>query len=246
MAVHGFWTNAFRVGLYDALMPVNYDWSLKDAWAAMAAQPKEQILDAGCGSGRLLVHARGWLTSGGRLTAVDIDGAGLAYAQRRARKSRVEKQVVFRSGDLCQLGEMGLPPLDGALAHFSLYTLPTMVDRRLALQQIVQALRPGGRCVLVVPSEAYRAETIIQDAYKTERTRRDSPWLARVLRRCLLYHITNIGLRRIEKALDQELFHRYTVEELETQCREAGLTDVVVTPVYAGCGYRVLGRRANR
>src|SRR6516162_5075540 len=130
MPVRGFWTNAFRLGLYDALMPVNYDDSLRDAWSALDAGPNDHVFDAGCGSGRLLVHARRWLAGGGQLTAIDIDEAGLAYAARRARRMGIADRVSFRAGDLCELTTLGLPAMDGALAHFSLYTLPTNTDRR--------------------------------------------------------------------------------------------------------------------
>jgi SAM-dependent methyltransferase len=244
MPIRGFWTNAFRLGLYDALMPVNYDASLSDAWSALAAGPNDHVLDAGCGSGRLLVHARRWLAGGGRLTAIDIDEAGLAFAGRRARRMGIADRVSFRTGDLCELTTLGLPAMDGALAHFSLYTLPTNTDRRLAVQQLAEVLRPGGRCVLVVPSEHYRARTIMDNACKLERVRRDASWWFRALHRHVLYRFTHFGLRRIETALDHDLFHRYTPGELAEQCSAAGFTGLQIAPVYAGCGYRVVARRA--
>ena len=244
MPVRGFWSNAFRLGLYDALVPVNYDQSLQEAWSALEAGPGDHVLDAGCGSGRLLLHARKWLAGGGRLTCVDIDEPGLAFARRRARRLGVEGRVEFRNTDLCELAELALPPFDAVLAHFSLYTLPTNTDRRLALEQIASAVRSGGRCVFVVPSESYRAEAIIDDASALEKSRRDVPWWSRTLRRHVLYRFTRFGLRRIETALDHDLFHRYSRAEIEDQCSAAALTDVHITPVYASCAYRVAARRA--
>jgi ubiquinone/menaquinone biosynthesis C-methylase UbiE len=243
MPVRGFWSNAFRLGLYDALVPINYDQSLQEAWSAVEAGPGDQVLDAGCGSGRLLLHARKWLAGGGRLTAIDIDEPGLAFAKRRARRLGVKDRIEFRNADLCRLSELALPPFEAAFAHFSLYTLPTNTDRRLALEQVASAVRPGGRCVFVVPSENYRAQTIINDACAQEQLRRDAPWWSRALRRHVLYRFTRFGLQRIESALDHDLFHRYSRSEIENQCSSAGLTDVHITPVYASCGFRVAARR---
>ncbi len=244
MAVLGFWTNAFRFGLYDLLTPINYDASLQEAWTALAPAATDCVLDAGCGSGRLLLQARPWLAAGGHMTAVDLDAAGLRYAARRARRLRIAQQLTFRSGDLCGLSEMNLPPFDGVVAHFSVYVLPTDADRRLAVRQLAAVLRPGGRCVLAVPSEHYQVDAILSDACKMEHDRRDLPWWRRTLRRRVLYRLTKRGLDRIASALDQDLFHRYIVAELEAHCAEAGLTDFRIATTYGGCGYRVVAQRA--
>jgi ubiquinone/menaquinone biosynthesis C-methylase UbiE len=236
---------AFRHGWYDFLRPSNYDESMRDAVAALELKPGERALDAGCGSGRSLLYAQGWLRSGGgRLTLVDIDDGGLDFARRRAQRLGVAGRVELRRGDLTRLSDVPLEPFDAALAHFSVYAIRTAEGRRAALTQLVERLRPGGRLVIAVPSENYRVEPLMADARRAEAERSDVPSIVRTLRARFVYPITHWGIANVEKALDNDVFHRYTEDELREQLVAAGLADVRIAPTYGGCGHRAVARRA--
>jgi len=245
MPAPDLWSFIFRWGIYDAFMPVNYDRSLAAAFAALAPPATGVILDAGCGTGRLLVHARPWLAGGGRLVAVDSNARGLAFARRRARRLGVESHVLFHLGDVRRLTDLGLPAFDGVLAHFSVNTLPTDADRRLALMQLASVLRPGGRCVVAVPSESYRVHDVMADADRIEKERRDVAAWVRVARRHIVHPLTRIGLRRLERALHRGQVHGYAADEIREHLSRAGFRAVRLEPAYGGCAYRTTGQMAE-
>jgi SAM-dependent methyltransferase len=238
------WTSMFRWGLYDAFMPLNYDRSIAEALAALAPAPSHHVLDAGCGTGRLLLHARRWLSDGGRLVGVDVDASGLAYAAGRARRLGVAGRVRLLRGDVRRLA-LAPSTVDGIIAHCSVYTLSSDADRRAAIVQLAAALRPGGRCVVVVPSERYRVATLIADARRAEQERRDLPRWRREARRHVLYRFTEPGMRPLERALDAGVFHRYDAAELRDHLESAGFRDVHLDVTYGGCAYRATGRRPD-
>jgi SAM-dependent methyltransferase len=239
----GFWSAAFRVGLYDLLMPVNYDRSLKAAFEALELRPTDHLLDGGCGSGRLLVHAQDWQRQGGRLTGVDIDKAGLAYARRRAKRLGVADRVQFFQGDLCDLAPLGLPLFDNVVTHFATYTIPTDVGRRRAVQELASLLKPGGRFVFVVPSERYTPSRVIADAHLLEEIRTDIPAWRRFLRRRLVYPLSHVAMKRIEARMERGAFHRYTEPEVRKHLAAAGIVDAGIEATYGGCGWRAVGRK---
>jgi ubiquinone/menaquinone biosynthesis C-methylase UbiE len=236
-----FWSTGFRFGLYDRLMPINYDQSIQAAFAALEPKPDDHILDAGCGSGRLLVHARDWLKSGGRLTGIDIDEAGLTYAQRRAERLGIVERVQLLKGDLTNLAELKLPTFDRVMSHFAIYTIPTDEARRQAVRCLAATLKPGGRLVFVGPSEHYSAALIMADTHRLEQDRTDIGSFRRSIRRRLVYPITHRWLKKIEAAIMKGPFHRYTQAELREHLTDAGIHEIHTEPTYAGCGWRAVG-----
>jgi|GEM_PF-6701743 len=239
----GFWSTAFRYGLYDRLMPVNYDLSVREAFASLSPGPEDHVLDAGCGSGRLLVHACGWLRNGGRLTGIDIDPAGLAYAARRARRLGVAKRVRFLQEDLTRLSGLNLEPVDGVVTHFAIYTLPSSTSRKRALEELVGLLRGGGKLVFAGPSESYSADQIIAQADRLEAERSDIGGVRRWLRRRLVYPITRRWLGQIQSRIEAGVFHKFTESELRGLLESCGLQNVQLESCYSGCGWRATGQK---
>jgi ubiquinone/menaquinone biosynthesis C-methylase UbiE len=235
---------AFRYGWYDFLRPSNFDESMREAVAAMELQPGQRALDAGCGSGLSLLYNQGWLRTGGHLTLVDLDEGGLTFARQRAERLGLGGRVEAHRGDMTRLHELGLQPFDAVLAHFSVYAIGTDEGRRTAVTQLARLVRPGGRLVIAVPSENYRAEPLMADARRAEAVRTDVPPLLRALRTRLVYPITTWGISNVERAMDQGRFHRYSERELREHLESAGLGDIRISPTYGGCGHRAVARLA--
>ena len=103
-----------------------------------------RALDVGCGSGADAVYlaTRGWAVTG-----VDFVEAALARARRRAAEQGVEVQWV--SGDVAQLGRLGLEPGYDLLYDFGcIQGLPDPA-RRGAAAGLGDLAGPGARLLMV-------------------------------------------------------------------------------------------------
>jgi ubiquinone/menaquinone biosynthesis C-methylase UbiE len=238
----------FDTGIYDLGIPINFDTSLRRAWTTLAPAATDRVLDIGCGSGRMLLHVLPWLRSGGHLTGLDVDPGGLAYAGRRAQQLGVADQVTFVQGNMSDLDPDQIGAFDGAVAHFSVYTLPSDAERRAAIHQVARVLRPRARFVLVVPNECYRARPLVADARRAEGDRKDIPLWLRLVRQWALCSFTEWGTRRnVEKKLDQDIYHRYTAPELVDHLTSAGFRDIHITRtpgLNSYCAWGCLGEPA--
>ena len=141
-------------------MPINYDRSVAAAFTALVLAATGVILDAGCGSGRRCMPGTGWREVVASSPWTPVRAASPSSKRRASAAGRREPRVQFRLGDVRRLTELDLPALDGVLAHCSVNVLPADADKGLALRQLGTVLRPGGRCVLVVPSERYQADDV--------------------------------------------------------------------------------------
>jgi ubiquinone/menaquinone biosynthesis C-methylase UbiE len=108
----------------------------------------EKILDVGSGLGqftRAMARAAG---TGGRVVGIERDPEQLAEAQRQAKTDREAELAAFRPGDAYDLpltqDEWG--GFDLAHARFLLEHLP---EPSRAVEQMLRAVRPGGRVVLM-------------------------------------------------------------------------------------------------
>jgi len=102
------------------------------------------ILENGCGVGMYLAHIQ---VFGGKVL-------GLEYDFERVRAARKHSDLVT-----CAAGEE-LPYPEGTFVLvLSHEVLEHVRDDRLALEEIVRVLKPGGRLVLFVPNRGYPFET---------------------------------------------------------------------------------------
>ena len=112
------------------------------------------ILVAGCGTGRhALAYARTF--AGARITAIDLSGASLAYALRKARELDV-RNVRFLRGDI-----LDLDALDQQFDVISsVGVLHHMADPEAGLQALLRRLRPDGYLMLGLYSELARRDIV--------------------------------------------------------------------------------------
>ncbi len=120
-------------------------------------RPGMDVLDAGCGPGRLTLPIAEKIGPNGDVTAIDIQEGMLHEAQERAREANLTNIHFLRIG----LGEGKLER-----NHFDRAVLVTVLgeipDREAALQDIFDALKPGG--ILLVE------ETIMDPHFQTRST----------------------------------------------------------------------------
>lgn len=120
-------------------------------------RPGMNILDAGCGPGRLAIPLAQRAGSQGRVTAIDIQEGMLGQAQKRAQEAHLNNIRFLRIG----LGEGNLESnsFDRAVLVTVLGEIP---DREAALQELYDTLKSGG--ILLVE------ETICDPHFQTRST----------------------------------------------------------------------------
>ncbi|MCB0405303.1 MAG: class I SAM-dependent methyltransferase [Bdellovibrionales bacterium] len=113
-----------------------------------ALRPGEQILEVGCGTGRLLMEIARCVSPGGSATGVDLSEPMIRIARSRAKKTKLEPAVQLLQGDLLNL-PFGDETFDKVFSCFTLELFPE-ADRLGALKEMYRVLRPGG--ILAVAS----------------------------------------------------------------------------------------------
>ncbi len=126
--------------------------------AAARLAVDDRVLDVGCGTGSTTREAarrcpRGWVLG------VDLSGAMVDVARERAGVAGLSN-VEFRQAD-AQLAAWPSEPFDVALSRTGAMFFDDVVA---GLRHVGEALRPGGRVVLLVWQEAQRNEWIVDIA----------------------------------------------------------------------------------
>jgi SAM-dependent methyltransferase len=105
----------------------------------LGLRPGMNVLDAGCGPGRLTLPIAETVGPQGEVTAIDIQEGMLSQAQDRVRNANLTNIRFLRAG----LGEGRLER-----NHFDRAVMVTVLgeipDREAALLELSEALRPGG------------------------------------------------------------------------------------------------------
>lgn len=123
-------------------------------------QPGMEILDAGCGPGRLTVPAAEQVGPAGHVTAMDMQEGMLDLVRSRAAKKGLENISLLRGG----IGEGRIPEnrFDRVILVTVLGEIP---DRDQVADEIFRALKPGG--ILLIE------ETIRDPHFQTRATVRE-------------------------------------------------------------------------
>lgn len=112
--------------------------------AAMGETLRGRMLDNGCGIGMYLDHLK---PHAGELI-------GLEFDFERARESHTRFHSVVNAA--CEALPFPDASFNAILSH---EVLEHVADDRLAVQEMVRVLRPGGRLILFVPNRGYPFET---------------------------------------------------------------------------------------
>lgn len=102
-------------------------------------KPGMNVLDAGCGPGRLTIPIAKAIGPTGKVTAVDIQLAMLQRTEEKARLANLHNIQFLQTG--IGNGKLGHSQYDRALLVTVLGEIP---DRKNALKEIFDALKPGG------------------------------------------------------------------------------------------------------
>jgi arsenite methyltransferase len=112
----------------------------------------EQVLDAGCGSGLLLIAAAKRLTTG-RATGADIwRSEDLANNSREttlrnAEAEGVQDKITLDDANICSLPYAG-QSFDAILSLNVIHNIDKREDRATALRELARVRKPGGTMVL--------------------------------------------------------------------------------------------------
>jgi ubiquinone/menaquinone biosynthesis C-methylase UbiE len=106
----------------------------------------DRCLDLGCGYGYFTIWMATLAGPEGSVTAADLQQEMLAGTRRRARKAGLEARIHLHLVDSSGLPFRG--EFDCALAFWMIHEVP---DQAKVLGQLLDALKPGGRFLLVEP-----------------------------------------------------------------------------------------------
>lgn len=107
--------------------------------AHLDLRPGMQVLDFGCGPGRLTIPIAKHIGEAGMVTAFDIQPAMLARVREKASRENL-RNIQFVQGAAGE-GELGNDVYDRALLVTVLGEIP---DKSVLMQEIFDALKPGG------------------------------------------------------------------------------------------------------
>lgn len=128
------------------------------------AAPGETAIDFGCGPGYFTLPLAEMVGPGGRVVAVDLQGAMLERLRQRAVRAGLAERITLHPCVADAVGE--LPQADAALAFFMVHEVPDVAG---FLAEASGALRTGGRFLLVEPrghvsAEAFAATVALAEA----------------------------------------------------------------------------------
>lgn len=136
LAAYALWSSDYPAHAHNPVM-------MAEERAMLALMPEalrgRHVLDAGCGSGRYLLHAL--RRDATRVTGVDLSPAMLERAREALDEYIAEGRVDLRQGDLAAM------PVPGSLADLTVcgLTIGHVETLAPALAELRRATRPGGR-----------------------------------------------------------------------------------------------------
>jgi putative AdoMet-dependent methyltransferase len=137
------YNSIFLAGLYDARhgMFRDYRQETQQIVAKLGLTPSATVIDMGCGTGAFAVHAAEHYR---QIHAVDVSGAMLRRARRKARKAGVSN-VEFHRGGFLTYEHRG-EPADAAVCVAVLHHLDFW--KLVGLHRLASMLKPNGRFYL--------------------------------------------------------------------------------------------------
>lgn len=120
------------------------DWGLEK----LSAQPGENILEIGFGTGHCLVSLARAVAPSGRVIGLDISDGMLAIARERLRRAGLSERADLRLGDAANLDFVESDSLDGVFMSFTLELFDNPEIPRV-LAECRRVLKAGGRLAVV-------------------------------------------------------------------------------------------------
>lgn len=134
----------FQVGLpYDIDDLTGWDEEGKVLRAVMGEANGGNVLDCSCGWGK---QAIALATLGWQVTATDVSGSSLDFAQRCANDVGV--RIAFRVCDMRDLVQHFDAAFDWVVSCYALYELATDAEIQRAVNGMFHALKPGGNAYI--------------------------------------------------------------------------------------------------
>ncbi len=118
-----------------------------EMWLALAAEAGTDILEIGCGTGRITVPL---LEAGFRVTGIDLSADALAVAKKKIEAGNFAGQATLLQADM---RDFNLPRTDFDMAFIPINTIMhclTTADQQSTLKRSHNHLRPGGWLVVDV------------------------------------------------------------------------------------------------
>jgi len=108
------------------------------------------VLEPGCGMGYFTLEAARLAGPEGRVYAVDLQERMISALERRVRRAKLSDVVEAR---VCPADSLGTGDLNGSIdLVLALYLVHEVPDAESFFGEVRQALRPGGRCVVIEPA----------------------------------------------------------------------------------------------
>ena len=134
-----------RYDLLNAVMSFGlHRYWRRQAIRSLLAEPGNQFLDIGCGTGDMLL-AIARQAPGAEITGLDPSPDMLALADGKIHTSRLERRIHCQEGDATAMA-FGDAMFDGIICAFCLRNIE---NRAAALREMRRILRPGGTLVIL-------------------------------------------------------------------------------------------------
>jgi ubiquinone/menaquinone biosynthesis C-methylase UbiE len=125
------------------------------------------VLEPGCGMGYFTLPIARMTGPTGRVIAVDLQPKMIEGLTRRARRAGLLERI---EAVACTDGSLGLAGRPGVVdLAVVIHVLHEVRDRQRFLEQLFDALRPGGRLLLLEPKGHVSRETLDAELALSER-----------------------------------------------------------------------------
>jgi ubiquinone/menaquinone biosynthesis C-methylase UbiE len=219
-----FWNLSFKTGLYDFVVMSSYDHSLKSIAEAANISKKCNILDIGCGSGRLLVHIADTLKqTGSHWTGLELTPGGISACKHRIKNMRLKDYTRVLPADMCLPLPIKKESIDIAIAHFSLYVIPEREKRITAIGNIAKTLKSDGRIYVAIPGNNYNARDQVDSSLALDRNNPDLSTFGKLRNKFMYSTVGRISEIVIGNKIDKGIWKGFSEDDIAQESTEAGL-----------------------
>jgi ubiquinone/menaquinone biosynthesis C-methylase UbiE len=219
-----FWNVTFKTGIYDALMMSSYDMSLKTIIKSANITENRNILDVGCGSGRLLLHIGDILTkTDSKWTGLELTTGGVSASKRKIQKLKLGENAKVLPADMTEELPVKKNSFDIAFSHFSMYVIPEREQRLKALRNINDTLKSDGKFYIVAPSTHYNAKDQLKSSLLINAKSKEHSSLKKFTNKIIYSTLGYWGEIIIAGKIQNGIWCTFTEDRMRSEVEEAGL-----------------------